>query len=55
MEEVLTAEDDNSEAGQWYTRFALAVIDFEDIYKAQYGHYPLNAAREDWMRPVGHA
>jgi len=55
VEEVLTAEDDNSEAGQWHTRFANAVIDFEDTYKAQYGHYPLNAAREDWMGPVGHA
>jgi hypothetical protein len=55
VEEVLTAEDDNSEAGQWHTRFAHAVIDFEDTYKAQYGHYPLNAAKEDWMGPVGHA
>jgi hypothetical protein len=40
VEEVLTAEDDNSEAGQWHTRFAHAVTDFEDTYKAQYGHYP---------------
>jgi hypothetical protein len=45
VEEVLTAEDDNSEAGQWHTRFAHAVIDFEDIYKAQYRHYCTDTIR----------
>jgi hypothetical protein len=40
----LTTLDDGSEAAAFCTLLGQAVIDYEDAYHAEFGHWPLNAA-----------
>ena len=44
MEDILTTLDDGSEAAAFCTLLGQVVIDYEDAYRAEFGHWPLNAA-----------
>jgi len=44
MEDILTTLDDGSEAATFCTLLGQTVIDYEDAYHAEFGHWPLNAA-----------
>jgi hypothetical protein len=44
MEDILTTLDDGSEAAAFCALLGQVVIDYEDAYHAEFGHWPLNAA-----------
>ena len=44
MEDILTTLDDGSEAAAFCASLGQVVIDYEDSYHAEFGHWPLNAA-----------
>jgi len=48
--------EDGSKLAAWSIALAQAVFDFEDAFKAEHGHLPLNAAGPDWIEgPQGNA
>ena len=54
--EILTTLEDGSKLAAWSIALAQAVFDFEDAFKAEHGHLPLNAAGPDWIDgPQGNA
>ena len=44
VENILTTLDDGSEAAAFCIALGQAVINYEDAYHAEFGHWPLNAA-----------
>ena len=54
-DDVLTCDDETSDAGKWRETLLDAVMSFEEVHFAAHGYYPLNASPGEWMGPVGHA
>ena len=44
MEDILTTLDDGSEAAAFCVLLGQVVIDYEDSYRAEFSHWPLNAS-----------
>ena len=44
MEEILATPEDGSEAATFCALLGQVVINYEDAYHAEFGHWPLNAA-----------
>ena len=46
--DVLTSDDDGSEAATWLHAISHAIFDYEDAFKKQYGCRPLHPGGADW-------
>jgi hypothetical protein len=54
--DILTTLDDGSEAAVWCSALVHRIFDFEDGYKAEYGHLPLSpGGPESTEGPIGTA
>jgi hypothetical protein len=54
--EVLTSDDDGSEAATRLHTISHAIFDYEDAYEKQHGYRPLHPGGADWTDgPIGNA